>query len=155
MKKKQEIKKPQNLIPGSMVMIKLTGINWDWTSADQEEFGSKPNLPDDLIIGVEVEEVDDDVEEQLLDQAVEIATDQYGFCINSIGGSEIIGDHVVDVLVKVNVTVDGAVDPNVIKQALEKIVLDTMKERQLNGFFYGDDDLTEALSSDVLSAKAV
>jgi hypothetical protein len=111
----------KNFIPGSTVMVKLTGIDWDWTSRDDDEFGNKPNLPDDLIVSVEVDEGDD--ENQILDQAVDNATDQFGFCIFGVGGSEIIGDNVVDVLVKVNVTEMGQLIPKTSRRLWNKSFL--------------------------------
>lgn len=69
---------------GDQVMIKLTGIKWDF---DLEEDEEAPILPSEVTIKVIAYSSDKD---ELMSDAVDAVTEQTGFCINSMANAEII-----------------------------------------------------------------
>jgi hypothetical protein len=63
------------------VEVKLTGIEWD-TDGEQVE------LPFDTTVWVEADETDTD--DQIMDAAVDKASDETGWCISGVATKEIV-----------------------------------------------------------------
>lgn len=71
------------------VKVKLTGIDWDTSDDDEDDpDGDDIELPTELT--VEIDRSTTDTDQEVFDAAVDKASDEKGWCINSVASSEFV-----------------------------------------------------------------